>query len=80
MFIAACERRFQVDPAAMQGTGGAAADFRVGFSMTASLALQRSGKARTLFRVIAKERPQLRITNAFSGLPETFLTIFERFD
>ena len=55
MFIAACDRRFQVDPAAMQRAGRAAAGFRLGFSMAASLALQRGGEARTLLRIIAKE-------------------------
>ena len=55
MFIAACDRRFQIDPAAMQRAGRATASFRLGFSMAASLALQRGGEARTLLRVIAKE-------------------------
>ena len=80
MFIAACDRRFQVDPAAMQCAGRAAAGFRLGFSVAASLALQRGGEARTLLRVIAKECLQCWISNAFSGLLKTFLTIFERFD
>ena len=64
MFVAACDRRFQVDPAAMQRAGRAAAGFRLGFSMAASLALQRGREARTLLRVIAKERLQFRIANA----------------
>ena len=80
MFIAACDRRFQIDPAAMQRAGRAAAGFRLGFSMAASLALQRGGEARTLLRVIAKERLQCWISNALSGLLKTFLTIFECFD
>ena len=80
MFIAACDRRFEVDPAAMQRAGRAAAGFRLGFSMAASLALQRGGEARTLLRVIAKECLQCWISNALSGLLKTFLTIFERFD
>ena len=80
MFIAACDRRFQVDPAAMQRAGRAAAGFRLGFSMAPSLALQRGGEARTLIRVIAEERLQFRVANAFCSLLETFLTIFERFD
>ena len=46
----------------------------------ASLALQRSCEARTLLRVIAKERLQCRISNALSCLLKTFLTIFECFD
>jgi hypothetical protein len=48
--------------------------------MAPSLALKRGGEARTLLRVIAEERLQVRVTNAFGGLLETFLTIFERFD
>ena len=80
MFIAACDRRFQVDPAAMHRAGRAAAGFRLGFSMAASLALQRGREARTLLRVIAKERLQCWISNALSGLLKTFLTIFESFD
>ena len=56
MFVAACDRRLQVDPAAMQRAGGTAAGFRVGFSIALSLALKRGGEARTLLRVIAKER------------------------
>ena len=80
MFIAACYRRFQVDPAAMQRAGRATAGFGLGFSKAASLALQRGGEARTLLRVIAKERLQCWISNALSGLLKTFLTIFERFD
>ncbi len=39
MFVAACNRRFQVDPAAMHRAGRAAAVFGFGFSMAASLAL-----------------------------------------
>ena len=62
MFIAACDRRFQVDPAAMQRAGRAAAGFRIGFSMAASLALQRDGGARTLLRIIAKKRLQCGIS------------------
>ena len=80
MFIAACDRRFEADPAAMQRAGRATAGFRLGFSMAASLALQRGGEAGTLLRVIAKERLQVRVTNAFRGLLKTFLTVFERFD
>src|SRR6267143_3761226 len=81
MFIAACYRRFEVDPAAVQRAGRAAAGgFRRGFSMEASLALQRGGEARTLLRVIAKECLQCWISNALSGLLKTFLTIFESFD
>ena len=80
MFIAACDRRFRVDPAAMQRAGRAAAGFRLGFSMAASLALQRGGEARTLLRVIAKECLQCWISNALSGLLKTFLTVFECFD
>ena len=80
MFIAACYRRFQVDPAAMQRAGRATAGFRLGFSKAESLALQRGGEARTLLRVIAKECLQCWISNALSGLLKTFLTIFERFD
>jgi len=80
MFIAACDRRFQVDPAAMQRTRRATAGFRLGFSKLASLALQRGGEAGTLLRVIAKECLQRWISNALSGLLKAFLTIFERFD
>jgi len=80
MFIAACDRRFEIDPATMQRAGRATAGFRLGFSMAASLALQRSGEARTLLRVIAKECLQRWISNALSGLLKAFLTIFERFD
>ena len=80
MFIASCNRRFQVDPAAMQRAGRTSASFGLGFSMAVSLALQRGGEAGALVRVIAKERLQFRVANAFRGLPETFLTIFERFD
>src|SRR6476661_1780372 len=80
MFIAACDRRFQVDPPAMQCAGRAAAGFRLGFSMAASLALERGGEARTLLRVITKERLQFHVANAFCGLLKTFLTIFESFD
>ena len=80
MFIAACDRRFEIDPAAMQRAGRAAAGFQVGFFMAASLALQRRGEARTLLRVIAKECLQCWISNALSGLLKTFLTIFERLD
>ena len=72
--------RFEIDPAAMQRASRAAAGFRLGFSMAASLALQRGGEARTLLRILAKKSLQLRISNAFSGLLKTFLTIFERFD
>ena len=54
MFIAVRDRRFQVNPAAMQRAGSAAAGFRVGFSIALSLALKRGGEARTLLRVIAK--------------------------
>ena len=64
MFISARDRRFQVDPAAMQRAGRATAGFRLGFSKAASLALQRGGEARTLVRVIAKECLQCRISNA----------------
>jgi hypothetical protein len=64
----------------MQRAGRAAAGFRVGFTMAANLALQRDGEARTLLRVITKERPQFRVANAFRSLLETFLTIFERFN
>src|SRR5215208_2797606 len=80
MFIAPCDRRFQIDPSAMHRAGCAAAGFRLGFSEAASLALQRGGEARTLLRVIAKECLQSWISDALSGLLETFLTIFERFD
>jgi hypothetical protein len=80
MFIAACDRRFQVNPATMQRAGRAAAGFWLGFSMTASLALQCGGEARTLLRVIAKECLQCWISDALSGLFKTFLTVFERFD
>ena len=80
MFIAACDRRFQIDPAAMQRAGRAAAGFRIGFSMALSLALQRGSEARALLRVIPKKGLQLRITNALRGLLKSFLTIFERFD
>ncbi len=80
MFIAAFDRRFEIDPAAMQRAGRATAGFRLGFSMAASLALQRGGEARTLLRVIAKECLQCWISNALSGLLKTFLTIFERFN
>jgi hypothetical protein len=76
MFVAACDRRFQIDPAAMQRAGSAAAGVRVGFSIAASFALQRGGEARTLLRVIAKECLQCWISNALSGLLKTFLTIF----
>ena len=54
MFVAACDRRLEVDPAAMQRAGRTAAGFRVGFSIALSLALKRGGEARTLLRVIAK--------------------------
>src|SRR5438874_3644229 len=64
----------------MQRAGRAAGVFGLGFSFAASLALQRSGEARTLLRIIAKERFQFRVVNGFSGLLETFLAIFERFD
>ena len=80
MFIAACDRRFQIDPAAMQRAGRAAAGFRLGLPVAAGLALQRRGEARTLLRVIAKECLQCWISDALSGLLETFLTIFKRFD
>ncbi len=80
MFIAACYRRFQVDPAAMHRAGRAAAGFRLGFSMATSLALQRGRESRALLRVIAKERLQFRIANAFCCLLKAFLTIFESFD
>ena len=80
MFIAARDRRFEIDPAAMQRAGRAAAGFRLGFSMATSLALQRGGEARTLLRVIAKECLQCWISDALSGLFKTFLTVFERFD
>ena len=79
MFVAARDRRFQVNPAAMQRAGRAAAGFRVGFSIALSLALKRGGEARTLLRVIAKKRLQVRVTNAFRGLLEAFLPIFEGF-
>ena len=80
MFIAACDRRFEVDPAAMQRAGRRTAGFRLGFSMAASLALQRGGEARTLLRVIAKECLQCWISNALRGVLKTFLTIFEGLD
>ena len=54
MFVGACDRRFQIHPAAMQRAGRAAAGFRVSFSNTASFALQCSRKARALVRVIAE--------------------------
>ena len=80
MFIAACDRRFEIDPAAMQRAGRGTAGFRLGFSMAASLALQRGGEARTLLRVIAKECLQCWISNALRGVLKTFLTIFEGLD
>jgi len=80
MFIAAGDRRFQVDPAAMHRARRAAAGFRLGFSMAASLALQRGRESRALLRVIEKERLQFWVANRFCGLLETFLTIFESFD
>src|SRR6266576_4328417 len=80
MFIAACYRRFEIDPAAMQRARCAAGGFRLRFSLAASLALQHGGEARALVRIIAKECLQCRISNALSGLLKAFLTIFERFD
>jgi len=67
MFIAVRDRRFQVNPAAMQRAGSAAAAFRVGFSIALSLALKRGGEARN-----RENRLQVRVTNAFRG--------FEGFD
>jgi hypothetical protein len=75
MLIAACDRGFQVDPAAMQRAGRAAAGFRIGLSLAASLALQGSSEARTLLRIIAKERLQVRVGNSLCRLLKTFLTI-----
>src|SRR5207237_7733470 len=80
MLLPACNRRFQVNPAAMQRAGRAAAGFRLGFSIAASLALQRGSEARTLLRVIAKEGLQLRVVKGFCCLLKTFLPIFESFD
>src|SRR5258708_32374025 len=80
MFIAACYRRFEIDPAAMQRARCATGGFWLRFSLAASLALQHSGEARTLVRVITKECLQCRISNALSRLLKAFLAIFERFD
>ena len=80
MFIAACDRRFQVDPAAMQRAGRAAAGFRIGFTMNLSLTLQRSSEAGTLLRIIAEERLQIRVGYAFCCLVKTFLTVLQCFD
>ena len=80
MFIAAGDRRFQIDPAAMQRAGRAATGFRISFAMLASLTLQRSSETRTLLRIIAKKRLQIRVGNSFCCLLKTLLTVFERFD
>ena len=64
----------------MQRAGRAAGGFRFGFSMLASLALQRGRESGALLRVIAKERLQFRIVNAFCCLLKPFLPIFENFD
>src|ERR1700757_2570271 len=80
MFIAPRDRRFQVNPAAMQRAGRAAAGFGFSFSVAARLTLQSGGEAQTLMRIIAKERLQFRVADAFRGSLKTFLTIFEGFD
>jgi len=80
MVVAPGKGRFQIDPAAVQCTGSAGACFRLGFAHVVDLLLQLGDEAGSLARIFVKERFQLRIFHAISGLLKTFLAIFEGFD
>src|SRR5262249_44757282 len=64
----------------MQRAGRAAVGFRIGISMLASFALECDGEARTLLRIIAEKRRQIRVAYTFCCLLKTFLTILQSFD